>query len=349
MIFFLVGYTTGGGTAPQFMEPVFSNGVENFIQDCVDDKITDFAEFHEEIDILEHGVGTQYEVGDQKVFAVLDAGGRVISGDRSYVGRYLEQNKEGFIDNPYFYHSVLEFCGSEASELNFVKHRSELLEVTALSNSIRRYCHQEKWKIINSEQSIPTDSIAYWLVEESKDSTKDFCRSRSLSSKDDGFPLLWLKFASHDAPRLALDSKWKNIDNLYRNLAADQEGRQHSYWYYICSAAAQYLSDGDGSSPKEKGLSVRRALAGDSLQGRFQKQQKALNWHKFSRSLTRTFKGEIDTNVKKSRTSTVEISMAVFFFKISIKIFREEILENEDVRAKIADIKRARQELDELQ
>jgi hypothetical protein len=332
---FLIGYSTGGGTAPLFMEPVFSDGSENFLQTCESDQIVDFINYEEEVDILELGSESEYSVGSRKVFAVLDTGGRVISGDRNYVTRYLKQNKDRYIDTPYFYVSVLEFCDIESPELLFINHRSELLEATALSNSIRRYCQSERERLVNSEKSVPSDSIVYWLTQPTSDSLNTWSCVHSLSGKDKSFVRLWLDFASTDAPRLMHRSKWKDIEKVYKELSFDDDKRQNRYMWCVASAAEDCLQEIETSKTElESSISKSTSLArGKSLHISIGPSVDSIS--RYSDLVNRVCKRRVNEKLKSKEVSKFEVSMAVFFFKLSFKIYREEIVENEDARNKI--------------
>lgn len=332
MPYSLVGYATGGGDAPQFMEPVFSDGKNEFAQVCEFDEITNFVLLDEDIDILEHGFEAKYDIGNPKVYAVLDTGGRVISGDRNYVTRYLSQNKDNYIDKPYFYASVLEFCSIDAPELSFIKHSSELLEVTALSNSIRRFCQNERQVLLNSEQFLPPTSPVYWLVHSN---LKTWNKASSMSGKDQNFVRLWLDFASQDSPRLVQSSKWGNLENIIEKLVSRKSEDHSRYLLYIFNAAEDYLRDSAIHETKSRSQidTIGQKLGILSVSSLAERR-----FWRYSNRLKRIFKIKISENVASKKVSRLEVSMAVLFFKISIKIYRDEILENDDATSKITNL-----------
>lgn len=335
MVLSLVGYTTGGGEAPQFMEPVFSDGEKQFAQVCNDDQIVGFVQINEELDLLEHVGGATYEVGTPKIYAVLDSGQRVISGDRTYVTRYLSQNKDSYIDKPFFYASVLEFCGLSAPELEFVNHRSELIEIAALSNSIRRFFVHERQALLNSNDALPADSALYWLQHSRNTGWENWLKASSLSGKEKGFPTLWLEFASNDSPRLAEQSRWGGIDEVVERVSSRKSVTSWRYLYFVFKAAEEYLSE---ASIEGERLNPRETKASNELALSRIERNASVRLKKYRRRLVSAYKSKISENVVKQRTSKTEISMMVLFFKLSLKIYKDEILESDEAKIRISEV-----------
>ena len=212
-VFELYGFANGGGVAPQFLEPVFFAGDELYIQSCQNktqpDIVTGFIIFTDDVEVLECNTDETIVEGGGRFYAVRDVGDRIICGEREYVSKYLLQNLNSYIDYPYFFKDSCSFTGKRMAELSLLSTHEDLLESSAFSNSVKRFCdfeYKERYAKASSEASQLKDKKSDYFYLFFHDFEKN--NEKNIFSR-------WLDFAAYDSPRLAKQSKWRHIDERY--------------------------------------------------------------------------------------------------------------------------------------
>jgi len=204
--FRLYGFTAAKGLPPQFIEPIFSQGENLFIQSGIskDGTIVSFSEYDESVDLIEQQSEEVAKIGDLCIFAVMERGGRLIFGDRPYVSRYLSQNLRSYMDSPYFLRDCIEFTGIALPEFRIIENSHDLLELSVAVSSIRKfiksskrarsliYIHFDDRKVLKEEVKLKeTDSTAKTIFGE------------------------WIKFTKENNHPIATCKRWTKIEESF--------------------------------------------------------------------------------------------------------------------------------------
>jgi len=222
----LWGFANGGASTPSFLLPVFSNGKSLFVQRSVRRKniISSFANFSDETEIIENKSLEYFTIGDPKIFAVQERGGRLVHGERTFVSKYLEQNLDNYIETPYFLNDAIEFTGASFPLFNFVDSSSALQETNAFVNSFSRFCQLRKIDILPRKERDLLDPAKYKPESKTmplgKSHLLDISQLEKYQAKIGNQKNVfyhWTRFAEDDCPRLLSNSIWANIEKFGRS------------------------------------------------------------------------------------------------------------------------------------
>lgn len=147
--FKLYGFSSPGCSSPSFLTPVFENEDDLYVQ--IIDR-NDRIEGFEKISVTElksiQGEGDgEYENGADAVFGVSDRFHEVTYNRRNQLKGYLRSKILDYIDKPFFYKDVSEFCDHILPEFYSCKNDSDFLLRQVVSNVITEYVFEKNVKI----------------------------------------------------------------------------------------------------------------------------------------------------------------------------------------------------------
>lgn len=207
----LFGFTAAKGRPPQFIEPVFLNDDELFVQGGVstNHKVENFTPFHDSIEMLERHSDECLQLGDDRLYAIMESQGRLIYGDREYVSKYLSQNLNAYVDSPFFLSDCMKFTGKRFPGTNFLKTNKDLLELAVTVNSVRKFV---------SDTPSVRNKLRYCTI---LDLTLDTSTSSSILTNDDSRTLhnifhMWVNYAQEKNHKIVLSDRWGSIENRYK-------------------------------------------------------------------------------------------------------------------------------------
>jgi len=316
----LFGFANGGGTAPQFLEPVFNDkNYSLFVQSCTDDshpdEITEFIRFTDNVEVLENSSEEILTLGCLCLFAVRDVGDRVICGNRKYLAKYLRFNLNSYIDNPYFFKNACEFLKTQRPELKLFSSHSSTLESAVFSHSVQRFCDYEyKEKVFKSHNNtvISRKPQHYFDVFETNEEKTVFSR--------------WLDFAKDDSPRLVKHSKWKDINKNYISLFDDEcQVPNNAYVFFLIARSVLNDKEIDIKISEIKCKSSDRVSITkniDKLTQTLLSENYSIdkfNINKAERRVSSQVASKIYSSLSKKKTSKLEITMLAYFLSLVSK------------------------------
>lgn len=183
----LLGYISPLSSSAGFITPIFEKNDHLYAQK-IDKKhrVVDFEEVNiDKLDIYDEVCDDYVGIGDYAIYSAQDRRLRVSSGDVNYMRRYFKQNLHDYIDSPFFYRSISEFCGYTLPEYSGCTTNKHYLFRKVISNLIPLY---------NKESEVKLRKLDHCS------NSLDVCLNRN-NSED----------------VTILKSKYKNLSGLYKN------------------------------------------------------------------------------------------------------------------------------------
>ena len=325
----LFGFANGGGSSPQFLEPIFKKENKFFIQVCSDllnpDLITNFNVFSENIEVLEDDNGEILSIGEKRLFAIREIGERIVCGDRDFLKKYLKYNIGKYNDKPYFFKNACDFSNLKRAELILFKTHHDLLETSVLTHSIDRFCTSEysdlRFKIKDKKQIVNKPKYYQLFIHEYEMNKEESIFSR------------WLEFATKDSPKLAKSSKWKNLNSKYNIIFNNDKKSAKDNTIKFYWTAKSMIGDGSRDSmiykivnQKKDEIKEIHSIAGSSVHYI----SKTLNINsKMHEKITNKPTHEMITLIYDSllnnKVKNNEVTMLVYFIDIAYKKFSKII------------------------
>ncbi|WP_076925005.1 hypothetical protein [Pseudoalteromonas sp. EB27] len=108
----LLGYISPLSSSAGFITPVFEKDSILYAQKINDaHKVTGFEKIHiDKLDIYDDMCDDYVGIGDYAIYSTQDRKLKISSGDVNYMKRYFKQNLHDYIDSPFFYRSISDFC-----------------------------------------------------------------------------------------------------------------------------------------------------------------------------------------------------------------------------------------------
>ncbi|WP_331353475.1 hypothetical protein [Cellvibrio sp. UBA7671] len=136
----LYGFYEPTTPKPFFSVPIFENNGIFFVQVIEDEKINSFEKVGgSEISVFECGRENYFEEGDEALYAVSDKFNESTLLSKSKLKPYLKGKIGSYIDAPFFYRAVSEFCNHVIPEFYSCKFEKDFLARQIISNHISEY------------------------------------------------------------------------------------------------------------------------------------------------------------------------------------------------------------------
>ncbi|MBY5565932.1 hypothetical protein HFO55_01475 [Rhizobium leguminosarum] len=316
----LHGFAGGSARGPHFIEPVFSNGRELFVQvaSAENDLVSDFKKFNDNVDFFEHLSDETSTIGERCTYGVIDDGRRLIYGDKDYVSRYISQNIRRYIDNPYFLTECVAFTGDVFPELEFIETNQDLLELSVVVNSLKEFAKSAAWE---------SDGLNVWnpkitsFEAENSPSTELVDHQKTVIGA-------WHTYAAKRNRKLAKSPRWSDLEASFLRIYDDDvvlANRSLAAHYSACFHA---LRDGGVDFSVDDGQSVshyqfkkysKKVQNKNSINLRAAYAKNAIHVNADDKAVQNSLK-LINKSLRDKRVSRGSIALQFYFFGVMMKI-----------------------------
>ncbi len=188
----LYGFSSPAQTSPSFLTPIFENGSDLYVQKIgADNRIIAFEKVHlDSLNSLQGGKNCLYEVGEEAIFGVSDRYSEVTYDTKNKLKHYLRSKVYNYIDTPFFYKEVSEFCNVILPEFYGCKNNRDFLTRQVVSNIIPEFVKTNKVRIESTRMASKSKSYELQLSD---------------------------LFAKVDAPKTMLVSKDSTLFDTYKS------------------------------------------------------------------------------------------------------------------------------------
>ncbi|TQQ77692.1 hypothetical protein [Vibrio cholerae] len=145
----LYGFSSPAQSSPSFLTPIFESGNDLYVQRIgADNRIAGFEKVHlDSLNSLQGGRNCLYEVGEEAIFGVSDRYSEVTYDTKNKLKHYLRSKIYNYIDTPFFYKEVSEFCNVILPEFYGCNSNRDFLTRQVVSNIIPEFVKKNKVRI----------------------------------------------------------------------------------------------------------------------------------------------------------------------------------------------------------
>lgn len=161
----LYGFSSPAQSSPSFLTPIFESGNELYVQKIgSDDRIISFEKINlDSLNSLQGGKNCLYEVGEEAIFGISDRYSEVTYDTKNKLKHYLRSQVYNYIDTPFFYKEVSEFCNIILPEFYGCKNNRDFLTRQVVSNIIPEFVKTNKVRIESTRIISKRKSYAFQL------------------------------------------------------------------------------------------------------------------------------------------------------------------------------------------
>lgn len=151
----LLGYISPLSSSAGFITPVFEKNSILYAQKINDaHKVIGFEKIHiDKLDIYDDRCDDYVGIGDNAIYSTQDRKLKISSGDVNYMTRYFKQNLHDYIDSPFFYRSISDFCQYTLPEYSGCKTNKHYLFRKVISNLVPTFNKLSDVKLKKLEDS----------------------------------------------------------------------------------------------------------------------------------------------------------------------------------------------------
>jgi len=144
----LYGFFSSPSPRPFFIIPIFEKSGSYFVQEIKNDKIDSFEKINKsEVSVFECGYEALFEAGDDALYGISDNKRESNFSTKGKLKSYLTSNINSYIDAPFFYRAVSEFCEYSIPEFYSCNLEKDFLTRQIISNYISEYVNLKKVKL----------------------------------------------------------------------------------------------------------------------------------------------------------------------------------------------------------
>lgn len=148
----LYGFSSPARVSPSFLTPIFESNGEFYVQKMDDkDHIKGFEKVSlDSLNSIQNDGDYCFEEGDDAIFGVSDEFSEVTYETKNRLKHYLRSKISNYIDTPFFYKEVSEFCEVVLPEFYGCKSNKDFLIRQVVSNLIPEFSEKNKLRIESS-------------------------------------------------------------------------------------------------------------------------------------------------------------------------------------------------------
>lgn len=163
----LYGFTSPTCTSPSFLTPVFKKEDALYVQDIdKNDLIKGFEKVKiDELHSIQGNSNEEYDKGQDALFGVSDSFYEVSYNTRNQLKPYLRSKIYDYIDKPFFYKEVSDFCESVLPEFYGCETNRDFLIRQVISNLIPEFVEKNQVRIETVKQRTISSSSSRQLSE----------------------------------------------------------------------------------------------------------------------------------------------------------------------------------------
>lgn len=163
----LYGFCSPSSTSYSFLTPLFKLDDKYYTQIIGDkDVILDFEEVvPSEIKFFEGGTPPELSNGESALFGISDHKHDAYGGTQSELKHYLRSTIEDYIDKPFFYKDVSEFCEKALPEFYGCQSSKDFLVRQVISNLIPSFIDKLNVRLEKKESKLKKYSESFYLSE----------------------------------------------------------------------------------------------------------------------------------------------------------------------------------------
>ena len=144
--YYLHGFTSPGSYTRSFSTPVFKREESLYVQSINEkEEIVGFEEISKpSLDCFQNDRSESYSLGDKAIYGVRDEFHELTINNKNNLKHYLRSKINEYIDTPYFYKSVSEFCEYTIPEFIGCKTNKDYLVRQIFSNLASEFAEENK-------------------------------------------------------------------------------------------------------------------------------------------------------------------------------------------------------------
>jgi len=161
----LYGFSSPAHTSPSFLTPIFESDSDLYAQKIdANDRIVGFEKIRlDSLNSLQGSGDCLYEVGQEAIFGVSDKDSEVTYDTKNKLKHYLRSKIYNYIDTPFFYRDVSDFCNIVLPEFYGCKSNREYLTRQVVSNIIPEFVKKNEVRIESTQTKLKKTSYELQL------------------------------------------------------------------------------------------------------------------------------------------------------------------------------------------